>query len=268
MKTKRFNRIISYFLSPKGIAVRRRDAIVLFTIFLMSMLSVTNITNSSHALGTPHQVERSMPSTISQDGSNFIAQGTLTSVTAKQTNNIVNTLAYYDVLFTTATSEAIKTINVLFPAGTEIGTTNLLVEKEGIGDGTAAKTGTNRITYTVDNAVSVPAGTEIRLVFTPLSNPSAPAPNYQVTVTTRDSIGNVIDGPTNSLAYNIKQINTNDIGDNAITTPKIADEAITSTNIADNAITTPKIADEAITSTKPAESFMKSQWSDFILPNN
>ena len=53
-----------------------------------------------------------------------------------------------------------------------------------------------------------------------------PGTNYKVTVTTRNAPNTVIDGPTQSIAYKIKQMGTADIADDAITTNKIADGAI------------------------------------------
>jgi subtilisin len=147
-------------------------------------------------------------------------------LTARPTNNIVNTNSFYDVVFLTATSGVIKTIQVTFPAGTTIPSGAFFNEAEGIGPGTASKSG-QTITYTVTNAVNVPAGTKIRLEFANINNPLSPSSNYKVTVTTRDSANAVIDGPTQSTAYSIKQIGKN------------------------------VIADGHITSTKPAESFMK-----------
>jgi hypothetical protein len=170
----------------------------------------------------------SAPSTIGQDGKDgdFTTQAALSSVTAKQTNNIVNTKSYYDIIFVTATTGTIKTIQITFPVGTSIGETDLLLEREGIGAGTAEKTGSRTITYTVNNAVSVPAGTKIRLEFSTINNPVNAGTNYVVTVTTRNAANTPIDGPTQSTAYTMKQIGPNAIANNAITAPKIADGAI------------------------------------------
>ena len=181
----------------------------------------------------------SAPSTIGQDGKegDFSTQAALSSVSARQTNNIVGAQSYYDVVFTTTTTGTIKFIDITFPAGTVIGAAPNLVEREGIGAGTAAKTSATVIRYTVTSAVSVPANTEIRLEFFNIVNPTAPSTGYKVTVTTRNAGGTVIDGPTTSNGFSMKQIGTG--------------------QIADGAATTPKIADNAITSTKPAESFMK-----------
>jgi hypothetical protein len=183
------------------------------------------------------------PSTIGQDG-DFTTQAAISSLTARPTNNIVNTNSFYDIVFLTTTSGAIKTIEVTFPAGTTIpaGAYFNTAEKCVPGTdctemtGTVSKSG-QTITYTITNAVNVPGGTKIVLEFANINNPLNPSSSYQVTVTTRDSSNVIIDGPSQSAMYTVKQIG--------------------SAQIADNAITTAKIADEAITSTKPAESYQK-----------
>jgi hypothetical protein len=58
--------------------------------------------------------------------------------------------------------------------------------------------------YTVTNAVSIPAGTKIRLEFANINNPVNPSSSLKVTVTTRNAKYAVIDGPTQSTAYSIK----------------------------------------------------------------
>jgi hypothetical protein len=93
------------------------------------------------------------------------------------------------------------------------------------------------LSYTVTNAVNVPAGTKIRLEFANINNPLNPNTNYKVIVTTRNAGNTIIDGPTQSTAYTMKQIGSN--------------------VIANNAVTTPKIVDGSITSSKPAYDFMK-----------
>ncbi len=123
------------------------------------------------------------PSTIGQDGSDFTIQA-LSSLSARPTNNIVNTNSFYDVVFLTGTAGAIKTIQVTFPAGTTIPSSSFFNEAEGIGPGTVSKSG-QTLTYTVTNAVNVPAGTKIRLEFSNINNPLNPSSNYKVTVTTR-----------------------------------------------------------------------------------
>ena len=147
----------------------------------------------------------SAPSTVGQDGSDFTAQAALSGVWARQTNNIVGVQSYYDIIFVTSTTGTIKFIDITFPPGTVIGAAPRLVEGEGIGHGNAVKASSTTISYTVLNPVSVPEGTKIRLEFFNLVNPTTPN-SYKVTVTTRDTGGTIIDGPTASNSLNMKQI--------------------------------------------------------------
>jgi hypothetical protein len=171
----------------------------------------------------------SAPSTIGQDGSDFTTQAALSSLTARPTNNIVNTNSFYDVVFLTVTAGAIKTIQVTFPAGTTIPSGAFFNEAEKCVPGsacteltgTATKSG-QTITYTITNAVNIPAGTKIRLELANINNPLNPSANYKVTVTTRNAANTPIDGPTPSTAYTMKQIGANVIADNSITTGKLS----------------------------------------------
>jgi hypothetical protein len=145
----------------------------------------------------PTDTTPSAPSTLGQDGIDFTTQA-LSSLTARPTNNIVNTNSFYDVVFVTGTSGAIKKIQVTFPAGTTIASSAFFNEAEGIGPGTASKSG-QTITYTVTNAVNVPTDTKIRLEFANVNNPLSSSSNYKVTVTTRNAANTPIDGPTQPL---------------------------------------------------------------------
>ena len=149
------------------------------------------------------------PSMIDQDvkEDDFTAQSALSLTRATQTNNIVSTRSYYDIMFRTSTPGPIKQIDVDFPPGTYVDAA-LLVETVGIGPGKISASGTTAtgqaITYTVNNADTIPAGTNIRLQFSNIANPQEPSGSYSVTVTTRDSSNLVIDGPTQSRSYIIK----------------------------------------------------------------
>jgi hypothetical protein len=57
-------------------------------------------------------------------------------------------------LFTTSTTGTIKFIDITFPPGISIGATSQLIEREVIGDGTAAKTSSTQIRFTVTSAAS------------------------------------------------------------------------------------------------------------------
>ena len=187
----------------------------------------------------------SAPSTIDQDGSDFTTQAALTGVSARQTNNIVGAQSYYDVIFVTSTTGTIKFIDITFPAGTVIGASPLLVEREGIGAGTAAKTSATVIRYTVTSAVSVPAGTQIRLEFFNIVNPTLPNTGYKVTVTTRNAAGTAIDGPTLSNSLNMKQIGSNQVAESFMKRVTLTDSPIgNSLGWNPNGVTTDFLIDE------------------------
>src|SRR5919106_2831182 len=216
-----------------------RLGLTLVIVFMVISSPIFMLMNPASAAASPSYStdgSPSAPSTIGQDGSDFTTQATLSSLTARPTNNIVNTNSFYDVVFLTVTAGAIKTMQVTFPAGTTIPSGAFFNEAEKCVPGsacteltgTATKSG-QTITYTITNAVNIPAGTKIRLEFANINNPLNPSANYKVTVTTRDASNTIIDGPTQSTAYTMKQIGKNAIADGHITTPKIADFSITST---------------------------------------
>jgi hypothetical protein len=193
-------------------------------VILPSSTSVAASTDSNNILA---------PSTLSQDGggtgvtnegSDFTTQAALSSVTAKQSNNIVNTRSYYDITFTTASGGSIKDIIIDFPSGTGIGVSGLLVERQGIGAGTAAKTGPLQITYTVTNPVNIPPGTTIRLELSTIDNPPNAGASYQVKVTTKRPAGTTIDGPTLSTAYKIKAIEGEDVAESFMISRSLQDD--------------------------------------------
>lgn len=91
-------------------------------------------------------------------------------------------------MFLTASSGAIKKIEVTFPAGTAIPSGAFFNEAEKcVPDsdcieltGAASKSG-QTITYTITNAVNVP-GTKIRVEFAKINNPLQVSANYNVTL--------------------------------------------------------------------------------------
>ena len=188
---------------------------------VFSYLSTIDTSNSHTTLPILEETSPSISSLATPS-----AQAALGSLTVRPTNDIVNTNSFYDVVFVTSTAGVIKRIQVTFPLGTTVPTSASFIEAEGIGPGTVSKTG-QTLTYTVTNAVNVPAGTKIRLEFSNIVNPQDPSSSYQVIVRTRNVANVVIDGPTLSVAYNIKHIGTDDLENGAITTDKIASGAVT-----------------------------------------
>jgi len=148
-----------------------------------------------------------------------MAAGTLTSVAILPTNNIVNTRTTYDVMFKTATSGTIKTIEINFvgiaASSFDINSATRLIERSGIGSGSLSVSG-SILKYTVSSPVSVPSGTSIRLEIPRIVNPNLQG-FYTVSITTKNTGGSIIDGPTSSPTFPIKAITSNDIVDSTIT---------------------------------------------------
>jgi hypothetical protein len=182
-------------------------------------------------------------STASQDG-DFTTQAALSLTRAAQTNNFVASKAYYDITFRTATAGAIKTITMDFPAGTYVGSA-LIVEATGIGPGTVSASAGEVLTYTVTNAVNVPANTIIRIQMSNINNPSTPGASFTVSITTRNAANGVIDGPTPTQAYNLVQVGNAQIAPGAVTTTKIATGAVSSTDVAESFMKRVRVLDDA-----------------------
>ena len=180
-----------------------------------------------------------MPSTdpdrqiLSQDDG-FTTQAALSLTRATQTNNIVDSRSYYDIIFRTSTSGVIRSIEFAFPPDTYVGVA-LLMEVTGIGPGQISHTGNTEtgqtITYTVANPVLIPALTNIRVQLANIDNPSNPSNSLTVEITTKNSVGTTIDGPTPTKTYSMKPIGNTGLADNSVTSPKIADGTISSNDL-------------------------------------
>ena len=153
----------------------------------------------------------------------YIASASPTANQVYPTNDIVNSRAWYQAIFTTGTTAPIKQVEVDFPSGTNVANAKLL-DTAGLGPGIYTISG-QTITYTVAPEVLVPANTELRLQFDNILNPSVPDANLTVGITTKDSAGSVVDSGT-SLAYKIRQIGTEDISNKSITSEKIEPGAV------------------------------------------
>jgi hypothetical protein len=125
------------------------------------------------------------------------------------------------VTFITSTTGPIDKIRMDFPAGTGIGAAGI-IERVGIGRGTLLKSGSS-ITYDVTSPVSIPAGTFIRFEMFGIKNPINPSTTFTADISTRDSGGGLIDGPSPTNVYTIKKIGSADIADGAITSTKPAE---------------------------------------------
>ncbi|MGH9979369.1 MAG: hypothetical protein ACRD8Z_26570 [Nitrososphaeraceae archaeon] len=98
----------------------------------------------------------------------------------------------------------------------------------------ALKSGSS-ITYDVTSPVSIPAGIFIRLEMFGIKNPINPSTAFTATITTRDSGGGLIDGPSPTNVYTIKKIVSADIADGAITWTKPVESFMRRVTVVDNA---------------------------------
>lgn len=136
----------------------------------------------------------------------------LTSVRSQPTSNIVTTIASYEILFTTGTTGKMKTVTMAFPAGYVVGSA-ILIERAGVRAGGLSASGTT-LTYTISSPVSIAAGTPIRLELANINHPSIPG-TYSITITTKDSLGRTIDGPTAGTS-SVVQIGRSAIANGAV----------------------------------------------------
>lgn len=152
------------------------------------------------------------------------AAGTLTSVSFVPSSNLATMMSTYDISFRTGTTGTIKTIEILFPDGQfDVASATRYLERSGIGPGSISVTNNpatdsiinSIITYTVKNPESVPAGNFISLEIPRII--ANVAGNFQATITTKNTDGGIIDGPTLSSKFLISDVDTTAIADNSIT---------------------------------------------------
>jgi len=140
-----------------------------------------------------------------------VMAATLTGISIVPTNNIVNTKATYDIFFKTATTGTIKTISMVFPSSFDISAATKLIEKSGIGTGSLSNPSGSTLVYTVSSPVSVAAGTNIWLEVGKVINSETRDIGAKISITTKDTSSNTIDGPTSSPSFVIKAIEGLDI---------------------------------------------------------
>ena len=127
------------------------------------------------------------------------AAGTLTNVRALPSTNVQTNAAYYTIVFNTATTGNIAKIDMLFPADFVVSQAKL-IQAQNIGTGTLSISG-QTVTYNVASPVSVTAPTKITIMIGSVVNGISASNNVQVT--TKDAASVIIDGPTNSGAFNL-----------------------------------------------------------------
>lgn len=153
-----------------------------------------------------------------------VAAAPISDPTVIPANNIVNSRTTYDIFFNTATSGMIKTIHIIFPSGFDVSGAARVIQRSGIGDGFLTASSSTTLIYNVRNPVIVPAGTTIKLEIGRIIN-SNRADVFQVGISTEDAVPNVIDGPTLSWSFRIKDITGNDISPNFMIRKTLKDDA-------------------------------------------
>lgn len=159
---------------------------------------------------------------------------TLTGIAVLPSNNIVNTRTTYDIIFQTATTGTIKTIQMDFPSSFDVSAATRVIEKADIGPGSLSALSSSTLLYTVNDAVSVSAGTKIRLEIGKIINSDTADSFFKVSITTKDTAGGTIDGPTLSPSIPIKDISSSDIAANTITGDDISPSFMIRKTILDN----------------------------------
>ena len=179
----------------------------------------------------------------------------LTGVYVVPASNIVNERATYAIFLKLATTATIETIQINFPPSFDLAVATRLIENSGIGSGSLSVSGST-LEYIVSNPVSVSAGTNIKLE---IGRVVANTPgSFTVSVSTLNSGGGTIDGPTSSSSFTIKSITSSDIADNTIHGKDIEDNSVSGiTDIQDRSISAFDIEGGTITGNEISPAFMK-----------
>jgi hypothetical protein len=186
------------------------------------VLAYSRVIDNGNGHSTIQMPEKHSPS-VSSPATTPTIQAPLQIPRTLQSTDLVNSLAFYEVTFITSTTGAIDKIRMDFPAGTSIAAAGL-IERIGIGGGTLLKSGSS-ITYDLTAPVSIPAGTFIRLEIFGIKNPTNPSTTFTATITTRDSAGNLIDGPSQTNVYTMKQIASDDVAESFMKRVTLLDDA-------------------------------------------
>ena len=177
----------------------------------------------------------------------------LTGVYVVPASNIVNERATYAIFLKLATTATIETILINFPPSFDLAVATRLIENSGIGSGSLSVSGST-LEYIVSNPVSVSAGTNIKLE---IGRVVANTPgSFTVSVSTLNSGGGTIDGPTSSSSFTIKSITSSDIADNTIHNSDILDNTVAGPDIKDRSISAFDIEGGTITGNEISPAFM------------
>lgn len=187
----------------------------------------------------------------------------LANVQALPANNIVLAQSYYFIAFTGLNQDNhIKTIEIQFPSGFVLSNATIL-EQTVPAIATFSISG-QKLTFTFPTEQS--AGSfPFSFLIGGIGN--GKSLKNQISVTTKDQLGNISQGPTLSPVFTLTPITNSMIIPNAVTTAIIANNAVTNAKIANGAVTQSKISSNsvnatqivngAMTSAKISPSFMK-----------
>lgn len=155
-----------------------------------------------------------------------VSAAPLTDVSVSPASNIKNQKATYNFFLTTKTTGTIKIIQIDFPSSFKLAEIRL-IEKSGIGSGSLSSSGST-LKYTVNNAISVDAGTTIKLEIGTIT--AKRADTYTVSMKTLSPQNVVIDGPTSSDLFTIKGISGTDVSSNFMKRKTLLDDVAGNTH--------------------------------------
>lgn len=145
----------------------------------------------------------------------------LTSVSVVPASGLKNQRTTYDIFLTTATTGTIKTVDMTFPSSFDLTQATKLIEREGIGSGSLSSSGST-LKYTVNNPVSVSAGTTIRLEIARII--AANAGSFTVNIKTTHPVGSTIDGSTTSGSFVIRSVFGQDVSTSFMKSKTLLDD--------------------------------------------
>jgi hypothetical protein len=186
------------------------SGILVMALLILGSGSIYGIPFLGIAAGAPGPYTSITPPLPSSSGKNL--SGIIGDAFVYLSNNIVNSTAYYDVVFRTGSADNVAKIDVVFPSGTGVRNVRI-IEVSGVSVGSSSVNG-QTVTYTIKSAPLIQAGATIRLEFANVLNPPSPNLALKVQVTTKTSAGSIIDSGMSST-YLIRQIRTGDIAPDA-----------------------------------------------------
>ena len=132
----------------------------------------------------------------------------LQNLLVRSSSNVVEETSKYELTFMTQTSGTIAAIEIKFPTGFQLDNVNMLgrsgIESRLFFSNSAASSVDGIIRLKVDPAQTIGADNIIKLDLGNIINSPIPGNNY-VTITTKDTKNNIIDGPVVSAPFGLKE---------------------------------------------------------------